>query len=87
MPPSPRGGCPEGAGGYCWFLYIPQSKIKDFCQLLPKEKPRAVQGAGPYILKFKQGDNLGFHVIKNRGGWCIIFMKVTEARIPEIQFH
>ena len=33
MLPLPKGGkAAKGCqGGYCWFLYIPQSKIKDFC--------------------------------------------------------
>ena len=33
MLPLPTGGKAANGcqGGYCWFLYIPQSKIKDFC--------------------------------------------------------
>ena len=56
--PSPRGeGVTEGDGcGVVVHLSPHQSKIKDFCQLLPREKPRAVlQSAADFSITMLAG--------------------------------
>ena len=58
MPPSPRGGkeiddFSQFQGGYCWILYIPQSKIKDFCQ--------PPLGKGAFVPNLKPPAKLGFY--------------------------
>ena len=71
--PSPSGeGVTEGDGcGVVVHLSPHQSKIKDFCQLLPKEKPRAVlQSAADFPITMLAG---GKHTaIKEEAGPYIL---------------